>query len=163
MELLNEGKIKRICIPEDWVQERSSDEWMITYSARIDTDVKLSFYYRGKPASPRTAENFQKVLQKPAHRLSAEEHESIEVVIRDASEEEYFDLAESRTEEINGNMVLVVEGFWKLSNVDSMGIFIDCKGDGREVREIYYLAPKDKFARFLPQIKAALNSIEWID
>ena len=163
MDLEDLGKIKRLTLPDDWLEEENKNEYMEMQSFvhPSEKEVKMSFYYCGRPLSARSAENLRNVLSKPAHELDPAERESIEVVIGDASEPEYFDLKSARTEDVKGVRVLIVEGFWKLSDVNSYAAFVDSEEDGVRIDEIYYLAPADKFASFLPVMQNALASIEW--
>ncbi len=158
------GKIERITISDSWNLAANGDDSgdLITYEHRDDKDVNLSFFYRGKPLGQRTSENLLKILTLPSHSLSPEEHLSAETILRDAAELEYFDLDTFCSAEINGQMILLAKGFWKLSNLSSYAAFISSSEDeGTRIDEIYFLAPPEKFERFLPLFQETLNSIQW--
>lgn len=161
-ELIDYGPIKRMLLPDHWKKLPNPDDFTIKYCRNDDKDVEIYFFFRGKPASKTTASQFCAVLAKPPHKLDAEELLDLEVVIRDASEDVYFTLTDARTEILSGLMVYVVRGHWKLSEVDSLGIFVDCDGDGKIIEEIYYLAPPDRFEKHLLEVREILNSIEWL-
>ncbi len=158
------GKIKRITIPDGWKVESNSDDSgdLITYRHPDEKDVKISCFFRGKPLSQLTSESLLRILASPAHSLNLDEHLSIETVLRDAAETEYFDLKTFRSYEISGQMVLLSEGFWKLSDLDSLAAFIcSVEEEGIRVDEIYFVAPKEKFDKYLPVFQDTLNSIQW--
>lgn len=162
MELKDHGAIKRILLPANW--ERLPDEdYLIKYCRADDKEISLNFYYRGKPISDHIGTKFQALLTKAPHILTPEELHDLEVVIRDASEHAYFNLSDAQTQMLNERMIYVVHGHWKLSNLDSLGIFLDSDADGKTIDEIYYLAPPDKFGQHLDEIQRAFDSIEWND
>lgn len=162
MELEALGMIKRMVLPEGWKEESNRDESESqTFRHPQEQDVKISFYYRGKPLSSRSAQRLEKVLAAPSHTLSDSECESIEVIMRDASEPEFFRRKTVRTEVLNGIKVLVLEGFWILSDLDCTCIFVASEENGTRIDEIYFLAPPDKFATYQPEFYQSLASIQW--
>lgn len=163
MELIDHGRIKRIKIPDRWIKDEPLDEWteIVSFHSPEDSETKLSFYFRGKPIDSSSASNFQTLLSQPPHTLDTNEISKIEVIIHNASEPEYFDLKSANTDDLNGQRVLIVEGYWKLSDVDSYGIFLDSEGGGKIIDEIYFLSPPSNFRQILPQIKSCLQTIEW--
>lgn len=165
MELTNYGQIRTMQIPEGWTKQGPPDEFtsMISYHDPEDSDVKISFHYRGKPVDATTAKDLQSILKQEPHTLSSKEIENIEIVMHNASEPEYFDLQSAHTENINGKTVLIVKGIWKLSDAKSISIYSQSSKDERSIDEIYFLAPSRKFAAHLSLFNACLNSIYWSD
>lgn len=161
VEIIDYGPIRRMLLPDNWKKLPDPDDFTHKYARENEKDVEIYFFFRGKPVSNTTASRFCALLAKPPHKLDSEELLDLEVVIRDASEDVYFTLTETHTQLLNGLMVYVVQGHWKLSEVDSLGIFVDCDGDGKIIEEIYYLAPPDRFQMYLLEVRQALNSIEW--
>lgn len=160
MEIIDYGPVKKMVLPDPW-KLLSDEDYQRRYCRADDHEVALSFYFRGKPASNHTASRFRALLDAPPHKLTSEELLDLEVVIRDASEDVYFDLKDAYTEPLNGSMIYVVRGYWKLSDADSLGIFVDSSGDGETIEEIYYTAPPNQFENYLSEVREALNSIEW--
>jgi hypothetical protein len=98
----------------------------------------------------------------PPHKLNPEEYGFVETILRDAAESEYFDLSSLHTSILRGEKILIAEGFWKLSTLDSYAVFIDSDENGDcRIDEIYYLAPREKFAAHLPEFRNTLDSIQW--
>jgi hypothetical protein len=106
-------------------------------------------------------EEFQNILAHDAHELTTEELEQVEIVIRNASDEEYFSLSSSHTEDINGKRILIVEGVWKTSGLADYGLFIDSDNTGSAVQEIHFLAPERDYVNYIDQIEQVLASIVW--
>lgn len=165
MELKNYGQIHKMHIPDGWVKEGSPDEFttMISFHHPDEHDVKMSFYYRGKPVDPITAQDFQSVLVQKPHQLKRTEIENIEIVMHNAAEPEYFDFESAHTENVNGKTVLVVKGIWKLSNAQSISVYSQSSNDDGSIDEVYFLAPSDKFSQHSALFSACLSSIEWSD
>jgi hypothetical protein len=125
MELTNYGQIRAMQIPEGWIKEGPPDEAssMISFHNPEDHDIKVSFYYRGKPVDTSSAKDLQLILAQTPHQLNRNELENIEIVMHNAAEPEYFDLESAYTENINGKTVLIVNGVWKLSDAKSISVF----------------------------------------
>jgi hypothetical protein len=166
MELLNEGQVKFIAIPQGFVEcpepARDVDVRFLRRFQSADNDkVELAFFYRGAPMNKVIGADFRGILSAPPHELSAEEVESIQLVLRDASEPDWFDLSSARTDLLQGKTVLLIEGTWKNSHLYNLGIFIDVDGSGCIVQEIHYTAPLDVREKYAEIAKAAISSIEW--
>ena len=65
------------------------------------------------------------------------------------------------TESINGKVVLKVEGTWIRQEWNMYALYVDASGDGRAIQQIYFLAPKASYLRFIPGIKNSMKNIEW--
>jgi hypothetical protein len=123
--------------------------------------IKLSFYYRGRRIGATTGSRFVDVLSRPERQLSVQEKEAIGLVLRDASDPEWFELKSLRTIRLKGKSVLLYEGSWKKSGLADMGIFIDADGTGTAVQEIHFVAPEKDYQACLQRVSQALESIEW--
>jgi hypothetical protein len=166
MELLNEGQVKFIAIPHGFVEcpqpSREMDvRFLRTFKSSDDERVELAFFYRGAPMNKFIGTDFRNILSSPPHELSSEEIESIQLVLRDASEPDWFDLTSARTDVLQGKTVLLIEGTWKNSHLYNLGIFIDVDGTGCTVQEIHYTAPLDVREKYAAIARAAISSIEW--
>ncbi len=165
MDLKALGKIKRITLPENWQEEvdEADQSEIQTFVHPQEPEVKFISYYRGKALSSPTASNLKRLLERPAHILTKEEILSIEVIFRDAAEAEYFEIKSAYTTEVNGVLLLALRGHWKLSELDSLGIFVNSIDEDAccRIDELYYLAPPDKFEKYLDLMQKSLESIEW--
>jgi hypothetical protein len=81
-------------------------------------------------------------------------------VLRNKESEDGFALAAAQTKEINGKMVLQVEGTFKKQKVDNVSLYIDADGTGSAVQEIFYQGPQDA-NEHKRQAKRAMASIHW--
>lgn len=170
--LKDEGQVKLLTLPANWTEEpepadTDDDEMLMhgpqtkSFVLKTDLEVKLSFFYRGFPVSKSSAEAFHKVLAAGAHDLNADELESIAMVVREASEPEYFDLSTLRVDALKNRIVLVVEGFNKEQQKYDLGIYIDADGTGSVVQEIHYTAPMAVYANHRADVMSILSTLEW--
>lgn len=153
-------------LPDGWVEclpeKHTSGDFLKEYRAPENANVKLLFYYRGNRIGSGGAADFLKVLSLPDHELSEEEFSSVDLVIRNASDPDYFLLSSSRTEEINGKRVLVVEGIWKKGGLVDLGLYIDSDKTGSAVQEIHFEAPQSEYELFVDQAEKSLRTIVWL-
>jgi len=160
-----QGQVKSMRLPHGWTTcpaERSTGEdFLREFHPGERDDVRLSFYYRGHRIARGGASDFLAVLGQPEHELSAAEAQSVDLVIRDASEKAWFRIDSIRTDRLNGKRALVVEGVWRKSGLGDLGIFIDADGTGSAVQEIHFLAPIDVYSSYLAVAQGALRSIVW--
>jgi hypothetical protein len=163
--LKKQGQIKSMELPHGWieipVEKHIASDFLKEYRAPENEEVKLSFYYRGKRIAPGGAADFLTVLALPDHELSEEEFISVDLVVRNASDPEFFVLSSSRTEMINGKRVLIVEGIWNTGIVD-MAMFIDSDKTGSAVQEVHYQAPEKDFGRYVEQVEDSFKTIVWL-
>jgi len=127
---------------------------------QAEPDVKFHYFYRGKPLSKIVADEFVELLSQAPHALSDEEFSNIEMVVRDASEPEFFEMLDKHTETLGGRNGLVVEGIWKFSDVQDLGIFITGT-DARVIDELHFTAPKQLFQQFKASLQDILSLVEW--
>ena len=167
-EIKNLGQINDITLPEGWVGGEpyrfTSSVGSRSFRAIHPADqpgICLGFYYRGLPVSNESANNFNSLLAKSSHVLTAAEVLSVSEILRDKSSRQDFTIMVARTEDINGKRVLVVEGRYKEINEDAFAIFIDASGDGKAVQEVYYQAPKATYLIYLKAARDAIRLIKW--
>ena len=166
IELRDEGQVKFLAMPPGFVAcpepVREFDvQFLRRFASSDNPQVQLSFFYRGQPTDELTGTNFRSVLSAPAHKLSKEELANIEIVLRDAGEPDWFDLASAATELLSGKTVLSIEGTWRKSQLYDWGIFIDVDGSGCIIQEIHYTAPLAVQNLYAAAVKAALATIVW--
>lgn len=153
-------------LPDGWKECEPEFNTILWERCRIfrqpeDPSVHIMMYYRGQPLATQAANRLLSVLEKPSHKLNPDEVDSIGVVLRDASDSDWFEMQSLRTETLKGRKVLVCEGLWKRSGLFDLGVFIDWKGDGSEIEELHYLAPQDLYQKFLATVGKAFRSIMW--
>lgn len=163
---LSRGHLK-LALPNGWMlsatKERteSNAESYVLYSPSEDSSVMFWYYFRGTKVNKSTALNFRQILSEPAHSLSLKELKSIGAVMRDKAKSENFRTLFARTREINGKMVLVVEGRYPGDEQDAITIYIDADGSGQIVEELHYRAPKEHYMCYLRDVRGAFQSIVW--
>jgi hypothetical protein len=166
--VFNLGSIRNMTIPAEWQAmplERSNQVGQVSqpYTLKEDEDVTFSLYYRGREVSRAIAEDFLAVLNAPPHDLSADEIETVIVVLRHMSEEDFFKPTYVRTVELCGRTVLTVEGIWTASDLKNLGIFLSGNESGTVIDELHYYAPIAKYDAHLDKARAILNSIRFDD
>ncbi|CAN5308227.1 hypothetical protein BH11CYA1_BH11CYA1_45870 [soil metagenome] len=152
-------------LPIGWVEcpdeQHTGSDFIKEFRAPESEEIKLTFYYRGKRIGAGGAADFLAVLALPDHELSEEEFISVDLVVRNASDPEYFLLSSSRTETMNGKRVLLVEGIWSSGIVD-MAMFIDSDKTGSAVQEVHYQAPEKDFGMYVEQVDSSFKTIVWL-
>ncbi len=165
-EVTDLGQISCMELPSGW--EKGADEEKRQHSATYheyhpegDPSCQLGFYYRGRRTSENAGHNFHEVLNKPVHSLSRSEFDSLKETIRDKFNSTDFHATNARTVDINGKRVLLLEGRYNEIQQDAKHIFVDADGTGTAVQEIFFQAPKDKFANYAKTAERAMKSIRW--
>ncbi len=165
-ELNEHGQIKHMEMPGGW--QAGPD-----YSKRLHSgtyqefhppgqeDCQLGFYYRGRRTSESAGELFKNTLDQEPHQLSGAEYASLQEIVRDKAKSADFTLKGAHTEELNGKMVLVVEGRYNANQNDAKHVFLDADGTGTAVQELFFQAPKDKFGKYIGASDRAMKTINW--
>lgn len=166
MEICNQGIFRRVEIPDGWYLKPLHDPAMIITEAIEfkmpgEENVSISFFFRGRPESEVAADAFFSLLALPPHELTGDELQECLLVLDNLADEKQFAIASARTENLNGRCVFIVEGSWLPSQIKTKHMFIDTDGDGSIIQEVYFLAPPEKFERYLPLAEATFNSFEW--
>ena len=164
--LTNHGQIDFMRMPENWVEGKpqstlSGTSLLREFHPLDHPEVQICFFYRGQPMSSRAAEYFHSVLQQPAHILTKVEIESLAETMWDKRNSKDFQLFLAQTEELNGKMVLVLEGRYNQIEEDTHALYIDADKTGSAVQEIYYQAPRADYSRHLMDALASLKTISW--
>jgi len=168
VEIRNKGQIADMTFPKNWkegttepytgIGHRSYNEVQLAG----DKDVAVSFFYRGFPLrDDKQAQAFHDTLGKSPHTLSSAELQSMKEVLGDKANPNDFNMLSARTEALNGKNVLIVEGRYKTLQQDAYHMFVDSDGSGKNVQEVFYQAPKDKYFAHLKEAKTAFGSIKW--
>lgn len=162
MNLPEQSAIKTIDLT-GWEQDPDThvDGRALNFHLPEASKVQLTFHYRDRSLDADSQRSFAKLLSKPAHELTLQEREEIEMVLRYVSEPEYFGFSNIRTETLNGKMVLLIEGIWKKSRLSTYGIFVSTDANASAVEEIHFVAPHTTFQQFSAKAKQAFNSITW--
>jgi hypothetical protein len=112
------------------------------------------------------AKNFQEYLKNdPGKQLKGEKAESdlAEVLGNGVYDNEgNFETVSLHTKIIDGKKVLVLEADWKEAQppMRSYGVFIDTKGDGKHIDQVWFIAPAQRYAKLLPEAKRSIESIK---
>jgi hypothetical protein len=168
MLVRDHGQVKLLVLPSHWREVEEIPEGPVMHGPEtrtflLDTHpgVRLCFYFRGCPLPVPDAKAFHALLRLPAHELSADELEAVSMVIREASEPEYFELELLRTQKLKGKTILVMEGLWKEHKLCDLGLYIDADGTGAIVQELHYLAPPESYENYRSLVLELLSCIEW--
>lgn len=73
-----------------------------------------------------------------------------------------FETVSLHTKLIDGKKALVLEANWNEAQppMRSYGVFIDSKGDGKHIDQIWFIAPHQRYAKLLPEAKRSIDSIK---
>jgi hypothetical protein len=161
--LFNHGQISQLQLPEGWieVEVKRHDFEQASLKEFEKNDGHLCFYFRGLPTSESAARAFEQVLSEASHHLVAREIADLAETLDDTADDTEFKILDARTEDWNDKRVLVIEGRWLKDKLDMIKFFIDARGDGAIVQEIYFFGSASTYAGLLPEIKAALRTIKW--
>ncbi|MBI4533647.1 MAG: hypothetical protein HY711_06835 [Candidatus Melainabacteria bacterium] len=162
----NMGQVAVMSMPPGWQEGQTlanvrGNSIYKEFCSPEDPAVRISFFYRGVPVSHTAADAFHAILEQPAHRLTSEEMKSLAQVLRGKDSTEEFLFSSARTEDLNGKLVLVLEGRYKENQIDMQEILIDADSTGAVVQEIEFQAPKDKFIKYLMKARDSFKSIIW--
>lgn len=165
-EMTNLGQIQKMQMPAGWEAgpDYSHRDHSYTYHEfhpQGQKDCQLGFYYRGRRTSEVAGRNFNQILDAPAHELTPAEYSSLGEVLRDKAKAEDFTVKSARTEDINGKRVLVVEGRYNVNQNDSFHVFVDSDNSGTAVQEVFFQAPKDKFAKYGADAEQSIRKVRW--
>lgn len=161
------GQIDQIAIPKNWKQNPATFESaagsFTSFKSDKAEDATLCFYSRGGAIDETAAKAFRGVLDKPAHRLSAEELTSLSTVMRERIPGQNFKVTQAGTQDIDGRKVLFVEGQHTNADLNVVAVYIDAAGDGRNVQEVYYQAPSASYLLGRPQAMESFRSMRLKD
>jgi hypothetical protein len=162
-DLLNHGQISQLQLPEGWieVEVKRHDFEQASLKEFEKNNGHLCFYFRGLPTNESAARAFEQVLSEASHHLVAREISDLSETLGDTADDTEFKILDARTEDWNNKRLLVIEGRWLKDKLDMIKFFIDARGDGAIVQEIYFFGPASTYAGLLPEIKTALRAIKW--
>lgn len=163
--VVSQGQAKQLTLPPGWREIKPFNNRTTDYSREFAPserdDVKIVFFYRGQRVHRGAGEQFLKVLSLPDHELSQDERASVEWIIRNASEPDWFEIKSLRTEHVNRRSALVMEGVWLKDRLANLGLFFDADKTGTAIQEIHYIAPESAYYEFLPVVVNAIRTIVW--
>jgi hypothetical protein len=166
--VFNLGSVKSMSLPKCWKAlplEHGNKPGQVSqpYAIKGDEAVRFVLFYRGHEIYDDVAADLCKLLKLPPHDLDAREFSAIEIVLRNMSEDDFFDLEFARTTVINGKTLLVAQGVWKSSGLKNLGIFIGSDKANKLIDELHYYAPEAKFEQYLPAAQEILHSLRFVD
>ena len=158
--------IARITLPDDWQQLDPSMENAVRFRCPVKSDdsavVGMTFYYREESISNGSFQKFKELLQRPVHSLSPAEFIETAEIIRDASDNNYFEMTQAYTKMLKGRMIYVVQGHWTVADTNSLAFFVPEDGEAtRRLLELYFIAPPDLFEVHLANATEIFSTIEW--
>ena len=108
-----------------------------------------------------SAESFANCLEKEPGTISQASLEALQEVLGPLALKDDFNIEQACLKTLNGKKIMAVEGHWPGLDLKSSNIFIDTKGDGAIIYELYYAAPGDCFDQHKEAAEAAFASIAW--
>src|SRR5215831_17041134 len=115
------GQVRSMTLPANWIEglpelpDTNSLASLRSFCPPEAKQVKLCFFYRGRPLGIQNAATFRELIHAPAHSLSQNETESLDVIGNEAYPA-VFKMTAARTSDINGRRVLITEGCYLASN-----------------------------------------------
>lgn len=160
------GQIKEIEIPNGWFKLPAADNGfddLVAYSPALTDKSKLAFYYRGKPLSQDSGTAFEAVLQRNKGVLLPMDLDNVRWVLDELGDPEKFQISSAETMDLNGRVILLVQGRWLRDDFYSYDLFINAGDSGTIVQQVFFIAPKDQYFQHLSQVKDALKTVQWLD
>ncbi len=163
----NLGQIASMTMPFDFEKGDQSGGTFANNSFReyhqvASPEVKFYFEYRGGRISGDSANQFHKTLAETAHDLTSIEIENLQGVLgAKRTNKDDFQLNLARTEDLNGKLVLVLEGRFLHHDLSVRTLFVDSDGTGSAVQEISFQSPTADFADKTAMCSKVFNSIKW--
>lgn len=157
------GQMESMALPDSWQEKNypdSGDGSSFRQFQAPDHLSSLNFYYRGARLDGDSASALKQTLDSPEHLVMGQELTQLSEVLRNKDSDDGFALATAQTKNINGKMVLQVEGTFTKQKVDNVSLYIDGDGTGSAVQEIFYQGPQDA-GEHKRQAKRAMASIHW--
>jgi hypothetical protein len=166
MQIIAFGPIEKAPIQPGWMPiESESDPDIISrhqsYCSPDCSELEISLYYRGRPISEKSAQNFLHILGQKPHELSSEEVSSVREALGNLGYESLFLMSCCETIAVAGRIVLKVEGIWCENRRRFTGILVNTDQEGREITAFYMSGPTDVFEKHIQTFDIALAGISW--
>lgn len=158
------GQIESIDLPAKWSRTNVTAEGIASLAVFTPSDepnAQLAFYYRGMPISQQFGEAFKNVLEKNPGVLLPRDMDSISYILNDRKDSDKYQMTSVETINLNGRIVLLVQGSWSGTDATSYEVFINAGRSGCLVQQIAFVAPKESFHRHVQKVKESLKTIEW--
>ncbi|CAN5561751.1 hypothetical protein BH10CYA1_BH10CYA1_26270 [soil metagenome] len=166
--LENYGRIKTMEMPATWQlledhnPQSANPSWLKFCPPNMPA-VEMFLYFRGRPLTSSAQENLKVILSANSNQLTLKQIESIGELLREAYLIDAFNFLDVRTQDWNGQRVLIVEGRWNQIINDRFWMFIPGNSECETVQEIWFQAPVEQYQAQLKYARQALKSIQWVD
>ncbi len=166
-KLIQEGKgaVKSFQLPNGWEALSSKNlgagRQVDKYAPVQYPDIRFCSYLRSLPLSKTDAIAFENCLYSEFHRLSPEEISGLTGLFEAMSNDSTFSFEQAYTCYLNSRRVVRVEGTWLKTAEKTLAIFVDLKGNGQLVQQLYFVAKQSEFAQLLETAENILLSISW--
>jgi hypothetical protein len=163
------GPIARMPLPPNWHETERRDGRMVARTYRPTAGparVFLSYSYRGFRLDPQAAAQLCRSLYKRRPgRVNKNEIAALTGALGEKGYAGTFAIQTAMLEELNGKRVLVVDGDYKEYPLRAKSIYIDADQaqPGTVVAELSFVADRDSYGRYLPEVMAAFRRITWRD
>lgn len=159
------GCIESLELPSDWEASTDSSSFGGRAVKRFHpvglTEVRFVVYLREVTLSRPSQEAFENVIYSEFHALTQDELDGLGEVLEGMSNSQAFHLASAITTYLCGKRVLKIHGRWLKSMEETLSCFVDVRGDGKIVQQIYFIAPFDLFEKYSAQVDKIFTSIKW--
>lgn len=159
--------ISAISIPNSWkreiVEPGFGEVAKSTSFLPPDGDgTALALYDRGYPIAASEALQFQSILDKAPHKLTAAEIEMLnEQVLGTVGDRSAFNITSAKTKMINGRNVLTIDGEWREGGKKFHGMYLPKDESGRMIQEMYYEGQEPHFSRHYSDAVKAMEAVRW--
>lgn len=159
------GAVASLELPELWLEAAHEPDvggrQLRRFHVSYLPDVRFCSYNRTVPLSNPGAETFQRTIYSPFHQVELDELFALEEIVEGIADDLAFEVVDAVTGYLNGFRCLRVRGIWLSVNHVSDTVFIDVKGDGSQVQQLYFAAPEQFFSDHREQGEAIFKSIKW--
>lgn len=167
------GRIYSMTLPPGWVETTQKDGGSRLFSGMIQyrefqppaaPETFLAYWNRGflgNRLTARTGKAFIKILSEAPHVLSSKDAATLCELLGKAGNTQRFSILDIRTMSLNGNRVLVVDGYWTDNRDRAAIVMFPSDDSGCLIEQICFEAPADDYNRYLDFASNALLSIKW--
>lgn len=148
-------------VPDTWLQVKTDGlaPQIVSYGVRPaeSESVLLCIFFSGRKIVNPVP--LLSVLRESRHRLMQSELAEIREVLREKSLENHFKIMLAKTEEINGQNVLSIDGMYTKHQYMSTVKYIQSPRDPRIISEVSYTTLTKDYFRYLVEAQSCFDSI----
>jgi hypothetical protein len=159
------GAIQSFVLPVNWVEKAPAPEiggrQLRQFHLINRPDLRFCSYLRTLPLSHQAAAAFQEILYSEFHKVSQTELDRLDAILEPMANAQGFQIVDATTDYLNSRRVLTLQGRWLKMLEETVSCFVDVKGDGLYVQQIYFTAPQGEFEKYANIANEIFVSINW--